>query len=233
MTDALQRLIDREQIRDVMLRYARGVDRRGGGPSAAAGARVAMLDMAPVQAPAGARAWRVDLASLPAVRLAMQEAAGVYGRFDGLVNVAGGFMSETLAQGADLSAWQRMFTLNVVTCVAACKAALPFLREGGRIVNIGAAGAQRGSAGTGPYAAAKAGVARFTESLADELKDRRITANAVLPGVIDTPRNRADMPDADFDAWATPDEVARTVGFLLSEDAGNISGALVPVAARL
>jgi len=197
------------------------------------GARVALVDVRPVEAPAGARAWTADLTSLPAVRQAMAQAGEAYGGLDGLVNVAGGFVWQTLAQSEDLSAWQQMYALNVMTCVTASKAALPHLRNGGRIVNIGAAGARRGSAGMGPYAAAKSAVASFTETLADELKERRITVNAVLPGVIDTPRNRADMPGSPFDTWARLDEVAEAVGFLLSEAAGGISGALLPVAGRL
>jgi NAD(P)-dependent dehydrogenase (short-subunit alcohol dehydrogenase family) len=85
----------------------------------------------------------------------------------------------------------------------------------------------------GAYAASKAGVMRLTEALADELKDRHITVNAVLPSIIDTPANRADMPDAEFDRWVTPQALGRVVAFLLSDDAGAITGACLPVAGRV
>jgi NAD(P)-dependent dehydrogenase (short-subunit alcohol dehydrogenase family) len=94
--------------------------------------------------------------------------------------------------------WGRMYATNLRTAVASCRAALPHLLAGraGRIVNVGAAAAGKAALGMGAYAASKVGVARLTEALAEELKDRGITVNAVLPSIIDTPANRADMPDA-------------------------------------
>jgi NAD(P)-dependent dehydrogenase (short-subunit alcohol dehydrogenase family) len=85
----------------------------------------------------------------------------------------------------------------------------------------------------GAYAASKAGVARLTEALADELKDRAVTVNAVLPSIIDTAANRADMPDADFSRWVKPEQICDLIVFLLSERARAITGALIPVAGRL
>jgi NAD(P)-dependent dehydrogenase (short-subunit alcohol dehydrogenase family) len=85
----------------------------------------------------------------------------------------------------------------------------------------------------GAYAASKAGVARLTEALAAELRDRRIRVNAVLPSIIDTPANRADMADADFDKWVTTRELADVIAFLLSDRASGINGASVPVSGRL
>jgi NAD(P)-dependent dehydrogenase (short-subunit alcohol dehydrogenase family) len=102
----------------------------------------------------------------------------------------------------------------------------------GRIVNIGAEAAAKAGSGMGPYAAAKSGVARLTESLAEELKDRLITVNAILPSILDTPRNRADMPDADFTRWVAPAAIAELVVFLCSEQAGAITRALIPVTNR-
>jgi NAD(P)-dependent dehydrogenase (short-subunit alcohol dehydrogenase family) len=85
----------------------------------------------------------------------------------------------------------------------------------------------------GAYAASKAGVARLTEALAEELKDQRITVNAVLPSIIDTPPNRADMPKADFDRWVKPEQLADVIVFLLSDQAAAITGALLPVVGRV
>jgi len=107
-------------------------------------------------------------------------------------------------------------------------------RGGGRIVNIGAGAAvARAAAGMGAYTASKAGVAKFTEALAEELKDRNITVNAVLPSTIDTPANRADMPKADFSRWVTPQAIADVIVFLLSEQARAVTGALIPVSGRV
>jgi NAD(P)-dependent dehydrogenase (short-subunit alcohol dehydrogenase family) len=119
--------------------------------------------------------------------------------------------------------------------VAASQAALPHLRRrgSGRIVNIGANAATRAGAGMGAYTASKSGVARLTEALAEELKDDRITVNAILPSIIDTPPNRSDMPDADFDRWVKPDQLAGVIAFLLSDRASAITGALLPVVGRV
>jgi len=156
-----------------------------------------------------------------------------FGRLDALVNIAGGFRWETLADGS-LDTWNSLYELNLRTVVAACRAALPHLpSERGRIVNIGANGAQKAGAGMGAYAASKAGVARLTEALAEELKERGITVNAVLPSIIDTPANRADMPKADFGKWVKPEQLADVIVFLLSEKSQAITGALLPVTGRV
>jgi len=150
-----------------------------------------------------------------------------------LVNVAGGFCFDKL-DGGTLDSWDAMYRMNVRTAVVACKAVLPFLvRSGsGRIINIGALGAAKATAGMGPYAASKAGVARLTEALAEELKDQGVTVNAVLPSILDTPRNRLDMPNADFSRWVAPSALASVIEFLLSDAAGAVTGALIPVAGR-
>jgi len=103
---------------------------------------------------------------------------------------------------------------------------------GGRIINVGAGAAARAGAGMGAYTASKAGVERLTEALAAELKDRNITVNAILPGIIDTPANRASMPNADVTRWVQPDAVADVVVFLASEAARAVNGAAVRVFGR-
>ena len=156
------------------------------------------------------------------------------GGIDGVVNVAGGFAWEPIEGGA-LETWDRLYTMNVRTAVASCRAALPHLlaRGAGRIVNVGALAAQKAGMGMAAYAASKSGVARLTESLAEELKDRGVTVNAVLPSIIDTPANRADMPDADASRWVAPDKLAAVIAFLLSDDASAVTGACVPVSGRV
>ena len=101
---------------------------------------------------------------------------------------------------------------------------------GGRIVNIGAGAAvAKSGAGMGAYTASKSGVLKLTEALAEELKDHGITVNAILPSTIDTPANRADMPNADFTRWVAPRDIANVIVFLLTDQARAVTGALIPV----
>ena len=207
--------------------------------AAARGASVTLIDRvaAPTELPAGLKdalvLGGVDLGSFESAQQAMAAIVARFGGLDALVNVAGGFRWETLEAG-DLATWDLLFSINVKTAAVASKAALPHLlaRGGGRVVNIGAMGAIKAAAGMGPYAASKSGVARLTEALSEELKDRGITVNAVLPSIIDTPQNRADMPDADFSRWVKPQAIADVIAFLLSPQAAAVTGALIPVAAR-
>ena len=202
------------------------------------GAHVALLDVAP-QPPASIRErfgpapllfGGVDLSDLESTRRVMDVTAARFGGIDVLVNVAGGFRWETLADG-DVETWDQLYAMNLRTAVVCCKTVLPAMlaRGGGRIVNIGAAAAARAGAGMGAYTASKAGVQRLTESLSDELKNRGITVNAILPGTIDTPRNRADMPDADFTRWVAPQTIAGVIVFLASDAASAVTGASIPV----
>jgi NAD(P)-dependent dehydrogenase (short-subunit alcohol dehydrogenase family) len=203
-----------------------------------AGASIACIDFAPTStAPAACSGCvllgDVDLRSPAAASAAFGSAAERLGGLDGLVNIAGGFRWEKIEDG-DIATWDLLYSMNLRTAVNAIRAALPLLRRnGGRIVNIGAAGAIKASSGMGAYAASKSGVARLTEALSDELKDAGITVNAVLPSIIDTPANRADMPTADFNRWVKPEQVADLIVFLLSNRATAITGALVPITGRI
>lgn len=205
----------------------------------AAGAKVVALDQAPGPAggalPAGVLALgEVNLADAQSAPRALDRAAAEWGRLDALVNVAGTFRWETLEAGC-LETWDLLYQVNLRTTVCASRAALPHLLRsgGGRIVNVGAAAAAKAGLGLGAYAASKAGVARLTEALSEEVKDRGITVNAVLPSIIDTPANRADMPDADFTRWVAPEALAAVIVFLLSAPAQAITGALIPVTGRV
>jgi NAD(P)-dependent dehydrogenase (short-subunit alcohol dehydrogenase family) len=217
----------------------------GGVVAAAAldrGASVAALDVAPSASatladrlgPDALILGGVDLSSPEGAEKAMAAVKAKFGRLDALLNIAGGFLWETVEDGKAES-WDRMFALNLKTALNACKAALPYLIESGagRIVNVGAQSALRAASGMGAYAASKSGVHRLTESLADELKLKGVTVNAVLPSVIDTPANRRDMPNANFDRWVSPGDLAAVILFLASDEAKSVTGALIPVSGRV
>lgn len=205
------------------------------------GAQLALLDVA-AQPPASLREefgaepllfGGVDLSDMEATRRVMSVVTMHFGGIDALVNVAGGFRWQTL-EGGSVEAWDDLYTMNLRTAVVCCKAVLPAMLErgAGRIINIGAGAAAKAGAGMGAYTASKAGVQRLTESLSEETRDRGITVNAILPGTIDTPRNRADMPDADFTRWVAPASIAEVIVFLASNEASAITGAAIPVFGR-
>ena len=175
----------------------------------------------------------VDLSDAAQARQAIDAVAARFGRLDVLINIAGAFSFETIADG-DPKTWQRMYALNVTTALNASRAAIPHLTasSAARIVNVGAMGALQAGAGMGAYAASKAGVHRLTEALAAEHKGK-ITVNAVLPSIIDTAANRASMPKADFAKWVTPQELAEVILFLTSDAASAVTGALVAVNGRV
>ena len=202
----------------------------------ARGARVAGIDHAATQIPATPGRLElggVDLTNAAQAGKAIDAVVSHFGRLDALVNIAGGFAFEAVAEG-DPRTWQHMYALNVLTALNASQLAIPHLAaaSAGRIVNVGATGALQAGAGMGPYAASKAAVHRLTEALAAEWKGR-ITVNAVLPSTIDTAANRASMPKADFTKWVTPQELADVILFLVSDAASAVTGALLPVSGRV
>ena len=175
----------------------------------------------------------IDLTDETQMQAAMRRIEGEFGRLDGLVNIAGGFSWETVADGS-VATWDRLYAMNLRTALVATRTSLSLLRASrGAVVNIGAAGATKAGAGMGAYAASKAAVARLTEALAEELKDAHVRVNAVLPSIIDTPANRAEMPDADVGRWVTPEQLAEVIAFLLSPAASAVTGALVAVTGRV
>jgi NAD(P)-dependent dehydrogenase (short-subunit alcohol dehydrogenase family) len=176
-----------------------------------------------------------DLRDPLQAQAAVQQALRDWGRVDVLVNVAGGFeMGDALAE-ADDAAWTRMHELNLRTTLHMCRAAVPAMLAGGRggaVVNVGAHAALRAGARMAAYAASKAAVQRLTEALAAELRDQGVRVNCVLPTILDTPANRAAMPQADASRWVAPDALAEVIGFLASDAARAVSGVSLPVTAR-
>jgi NAD(P)-dependent dehydrogenase (short-subunit alcohol dehydrogenase family) len=208
--------------------------------AAAQGARLALIDFAtspPAGLPSGDDVLAlggVDLTDPAQAKAAIEKIEQRFGGLDVLINIAGGFRWE-LQEGGDPETWRTLFKMNVETTANTCRAALGPLKrsKSGRIVNIGANGAVKAASGMGAYAATKAGVHRLTEALSEELKADDVTVNAVLPSIIDTPVNRADMPKADYATWVQPQDLAAVILFLASEQAKAVTGALVPVTGRV
>jgi NAD(P)-dependent dehydrogenase (short-subunit alcohol dehydrogenase family) len=204
----------------------------------AAGASCVLLDRAPIgrENDLSARTLAVDgidLTDAQVVQAALEDAEARFGRLDALVATAGGFEGGHPVHEQDWAVWERMLFINLKTAFTACRAIIPRLpNDGGRIVTVGARPGLSGVAGLAPYAASKAALIRLTESLALELRDRNITANCIAPSTLDTPQNRAAMPDASFSKWVPPEEIAELVLFLLSPAARSISGATIPVYGR-
>ena len=204
----------------------------------AQGARVAAFDRAGEMfdaLPGHDRLSKTTLADLAdeAACTAAIDAVAAGGGPDGVVHTVGGFAWAGLADSpADL--WEQQFRLNVITTLNVLRASIAHMRPAkrGSIVAVGAGAAQRAPSGMAAYAAAKSAVHRMVESFADELKGEGIRVNAVLPGTMDTPQNRADMPDADPRKWTRTEEVAATIAFLLSDAGSGITGVLVPVPGR-
>lgn len=154
-----------------------------------------------------------------------------FGRIDIIANIAGGFlMGEKVHETSDKT-WDFLFNLNTRSILNTSAATVPVMLKqgGGKIINIAANGAKQGAALMGAYTASKSAVWRLTESMALELRDKNINVNCILPGIIDTERNRADMPGADYSKWVKPEEIAKVIAFLASDDARMVHGAAVPV----
>jgi Dehydrogenases with different specificities (related to short-chain alcohol dehydrogenases) len=193
---------------------------------------VVMQALAAAGASAAGMPRGTDLSDAAVAAATLRAIAQKLGGLDALVNVAGGFGFGKVADGG-AEPWELMHKSNLMTAVNATQAALPLLGANGRIIYIGSASAAKAGVGMGPYAASKAGIEKLTEALAAEVKDRTITVNAILPSVIDTPANRADMPKADFSRWVQPQQVADLIVFLLSDRASAITGALIPIVGRV
>lgn len=207
------------------------------------GARIALVDidaqaLASVQQAlpeeSESAIFQTDLLDPTAVSAMVAGVKERFGRADILANIAGGFTMGPAIHETPDAQWDLMMDLNVRSLFHCCRAAIPELLAagGGRIVNVSARAATRGVGHMGPYCASKAAVITLTESLADELKHQGINVNCILPGTIDTPQNRAAMPDADHGTWVPPDALADVILFLASDASRAVTGAAVPVYGR-
>jgi NAD(P)-dependent dehydrogenase (short-subunit alcohol dehydrogenase family) len=209
-----------------------------------AGAKLALVDLKrenlekrfAATIPEGDRALYLagDLTSEEGGTAVVQTTLDTYGQLDILINIAGGFTMGPLLHETPLKDWDFMLDLNAKSVFLMSRATIPHMRAagGGKIVNIGARPGLEGKAKMAPYSVAKSAVIRLTESMAAELKAHNINVNCILPGTIDTPQNRADMPDADFRKWVAPEALADVILFLASDGARAVHGAAVPVYGR-
>ena len=152
-------------------------------------------------------------------------------RVDVLCNIAGGFMMGEQVHETSDATWDFLMNLNTRSIVNTTSVIVPLMvaQGAGKIINVAARAASQGIAAMGVYTASKAAVMRLTEAMAAELREQNINVNCIMPGTIDTPRNRQDMPDADHTKWVPPAQLASVVGFLASESAIAVHGAAIPV----
>jgi NAD(P)-dependent dehydrogenase (short-subunit alcohol dehydrogenase family) len=175
------------------------------------------------------RLHEADVSEASAVRRLMADAAGARRQLHILANLVGGFAFASLDQ-TDPATWQKLLAMNATSTFLCCKYAVPFMRAAGfgRVVNVAALPALgRGASQMSAYSASKSAVLNLTYSLAQELVKDRITVNAIVPSTIDTPANRAAMPEADRSTWLAPQEIADVIAFLAGESAGVVTGSAV------
>lgn len=196
---------------------------------AAAGARVAQLDVIAIDN--DHYSATLDLTDADACVAAVAAVGEALGPVNVLANIAGGFAMGEAVHETSAESWDFLMGLNAHSVLNMARAAVPGMlaNGGGRIINIGAGAGQKGLGQMGAYSASKSVVIRLTEAMADELKEQGINVNCILPSIIDSQRNRADMPDADFSRWVTPAAMAEVIAFLASDAAAPIHGAALPV----
>jgi NAD(P)-dependent dehydrogenase (short-subunit alcohol dehydrogenase family) len=176
-----------------------------------------------------------DLTSAEGAQLAVERALEPTGRIDALVHVMGGFAGGTPVAETDDATWDKMISLNLRAAFLVARAALgPMLEAGyGRIVAVGSRTGIEPTATLGAYGVSKAGLNALIQTIALEVKNTGITANVVLPGIIDTPANRKAMPRADFSQWVKPESIAQQTLWLCGEETAEVNGALIPMFGRV
>ena len=175
----------------------------------------------------------VDLADPAGGAALAAEAIEAFGRIDAVVNAAGAWEGGHPTWETDPAVYERMLSSNLLTTFLLVRATVPAMlaQGGGAVVGVASTAAHGGQAGAAAYAASKAGLLALLASLSQELRGRGVRVNAIVPDVIDTAANRRAMPGADFSRWAKPEDLARVVVFLCSDDARAVNGAEIPVVA--
>jgi NAD(P)-dependent dehydrogenase (short-subunit alcohol dehydrogenase family) len=173
----------------------------------------------------------VDLTDEVVVEATFERVRSELGRVRALVHTTGGYAGGTQVADQSSATLRQMLELNLITAANAVRAVLPDLlaAEEGRIVLFGSAHALQGRAGASAYAAAKGGLLRFGEALAEEVNGRGVSVAVLLPTIIDTPENRAAMPDARFADWVTPEQIAAMVAFLIGPGGAGVRFAAIPL----
>jgi NAD(P)-dependent dehydrogenase (short-subunit alcohol dehydrogenase family) len=173
----------------------------------------------------------VDVTDEAAVRQLVEKIVGKYRRLDAMVNTVGGYAGGTKLWELETKVFDQMLTLNLRSGYALARAAVrAMLKEGrGAIVNVAAKAAVDHAAGAAAYAASKSAAVALLDSLAADLKGSGVRVNSILPSIIDTEANRKAMSTADFSKWPKPEDIARVILFLCSDDAKVIHGAAIPV----
>jgi NAD(P)-dependent dehydrogenase (short-subunit alcohol dehydrogenase family) len=173
----------------------------------------------------------VDVTDEAAVRQLVEKILAQHGRLDILVNAVGGYVGGTKLWELETKIFDQMLALNLRSGYALSRAAVRAMlkKSRGAIVNVAAKAAFDHAAGAAAYAASKSAAVAMLDSLAADLKGSGIRANTILPSIIDTPANRKAMPTADFSKWPKPEDIARVILFLCSDDAKVIHGAAIPV----
>jgi NAD(P)-dependent dehydrogenase (short-subunit alcohol dehydrogenase family) len=173
----------------------------------------------------------VDVTDEAAVRQLIENIVRKHGRLDAMVNAVGGYAGGTKLWELETKVFDQMMALNLRSGYALSRAAVRAMLKKGRgaIVNVAAKAAFDHAAGAAAYAASKSAAVALLDSLAADLKGTGIRANTILPSIIDTEANRKAMPNADFAKWPKPEDIARVILFLCSDDAKVIQGAAIPV----
>jgi NAD(P)-dependent dehydrogenase (short-subunit alcohol dehydrogenase family) len=176
----------------------------------------------------------VDVTDEAAARQFVESVVARHGRVDALVNTVGGYAGGQKLWEVDAKTYDQMLALNLKSGFVLARAVLPEMirRDSGWIVNVGSKAGYGHSPTAALYSASKAAALALFDSLAEEVKDYNINVNSVVPSIIDTEANRQAMPNADFSKWPKPEEIARVILFLCSEDARVIRGAAIPVYGR-
>ncbi len=173
----------------------------------------------------------IDLTDPVSLSKLMEQTIERFGRVDILVNTVGGYRGGKPVHETDLADWDFLLGINLRTTLLCCKTVIPAMlkQSSGKIINVASRDALAGSAGYAAYSASKSAVLRLTESLAAELKASNINVNAIMPGTIDTPQNRAAVPNGDYSKWVAPEAIADAIAFLASDASRAINGAAIPV----